>query len=98
MPPLFAAPVPMLLPGRWTAYSASDEQRRSAPRTARETLARVAGRVTAEAVDQRRVAQTLAASTARDDRDLPFLYREAERAAAACGTRWSSTILKPVRF
>ena len=83
IPLLIAATIPVLLFGGWTAYSAADEQRTSALRTARETVGRVAERVMAEAVDQVRVAETLAASTALDGPDLPAFYREAERVAAA---------------
>ena len=89
---LIAASIPVLLFGGWTAYSAACEQRISALRTARETVSRVAERVTAEAVDQVRVVETLAASTALDGPDLPAFYREAERVAAA-HPRWHTVEL-----
>lgn len=78
-----AASIPVLLFGGWTAYRTADEHRSAALRTARDTVAQVAERVTAEMNDQVRVAETLAASTALDGPDLPSFYRTAERVAAA---------------
>ena len=82
LPLLMAASIPVLLFGGWTAYRSADEQREAALRTARETVSRVAERVTSEMTDQVSVAETLAASAALDAPDLPAFYREAGRVAA----------------
>jgi signal transduction histidine kinase len=78
-----AASIPVILFGGWTAYRSADEQRTAALRTARETVARVGERVTAEMTAQIGVAETLAASAALDSSDLPAFYGEAGRVAAA---------------
>ncbi|WP_237478382.1 sensor histidine kinase [Lichenibacterium dinghuense] len=77
-----AALIPVLLFGGWTAYRSAADHRAAALRTARETVSRVAERVTAEMMSQERVAETLAASAALDGPDLPAFYREAERVRA----------------
>lgn len=78
-----ATSIPVLLLGGWTAYRSATEHRESALRFARETVARVGERVTAEISAQTRVAETLAASVSLDAPDLPSFGREAVRVAAA---------------
>ena len=72
----------MMLFAGWAAYNSAREHRQAALSFARQTVARVGERVTAEMLTQARVAETLAQAASLPSIDLSAFYGEARRVQA----------------
>lgn len=76
---VLAAILPMLLFGGWVAYFAADHASLDARRSAMDTTARVAERVSAELISQLDIIEALAGSTALQNSEIDLFRQEVER-------------------